>query len=112
MSYLQQPGTYQWSQPNWPLTYSKWAPSQPIKTPGGGCVSLEPQNGQWSDSLCNNTYPFICKITTGTLLYFVFVFSKIKIFCLEFIDKSKWENHCVSPTGTGGSRQGYPALLL
>ncbi|KAJ8297803.1 hypothetical protein KUTeg_024334 [Tegillarca granosa] len=63
---IAQSGTYQWSQPNWPVTYSKWAPSQPVKKPGGGCVSLEPKNGQWSDSLCNNTYPFICKITTAS----------------------------------------------
>lgn len=58
-------GVYTWAD-GWPVMYTNWDVNQPTST--GGCVMVN-STGKWSDVPCNNTYPYICKISKGKSHY-------------------------------------------
>ncbi|MFT7812315.1 macrophage mannose receptor 1-like [Arapaima gigas] len=54
-------GYFRWTD-KWKFQYTNWAADEPKSDPPCVAVSM---NGQWKTEPCNNTYHFMCKISSG-----------------------------------------------
>ncbi|XP_076467662.1 uncharacterized protein LOC143298664 [Babylonia areolata] len=57
---MQHKGVYGWTL-GWPVTFTNWAPGEPSRGPGEGCVSMRP-DGLWVDDNCSREISYICAI--------------------------------------------------
>nr|KAG5696149.1 hypothetical protein BaRGS_026508 [Batillaria attramentaria] len=55
-------GEYSWVD-GWPVTFTQWDSGEPNLQSAGSCVTM--LDGMWSDTFCNETHPFVCKITSA-----------------------------------------------
>ncbi|KAK7097065.1 lymphocyte antigen 75-like [Littorina saxatilis] len=53
-------GVYVWNL-GWPITFSNWAPEEPSRGDGEGCVRMD-SDGHWVDDDCSQTLPYVCAI--------------------------------------------------
>eukprot|EP00058_Branchiostoma_floridae_P019226 XP_002604716.1 hypothetical protein BRAFLDRAFT_80311 [Branchiostoma floridae] len=64
LSDRQTAGLYTWSD-SWPIYYDNWGEGEPSRGANEGCVAME-MNGLWTDSVCSQQLPAVCKKTFDT----------------------------------------------
>ncbi|XP_067686863.1 macrophage mannose receptor 1-like [Haliotis asinina] len=57
------PGIYGWYD-GWPVLFTRWGKDEPTRNANEGCVAQ--QGLTWNDTLCAQSLPFICEISSTT----------------------------------------------
>ena len=63
---LQADGEYEWSN-GWYVLYTRWSKGS---SDSGNCVKMYGENGTWKGENCALKLPYLCKVSTGMLLFY------------------------------------------